>query len=685
MDCPFRARGLDIQSAPQRPNLTVMASKEVTYMMLLKNRTFLRFFLAQFVSSLGDWVGVIAIAIYATKIGGATGVGIVMTARVLPGFIVGPLAGVLADRWDRRKIMVTADSARAVLIFSLPFLPTLWWFLIVSIILESLTLVWGPAKDSSLPNFVPRSHLTHANSLSLMAVYAPWPLASVVYVLMATLGSFLGSHVSVLEGLHASPQALALWLDSSTFCFSAVMISTLSIPRTHAKETQLDWGQVKRDLVEGLVFVRDHKQVRPWMIGIALTFTAAGAVFSLGVSFVDKVLGGGGRGFSFLIGFLALGMIIGLLATGMLARRIQKDALFSSSILLLGAGLIGLASMGSLTSAIPLASALGFFGGIAYSSGYSLMHENTEDAVRGRTFSAAYTVIRIGTLGGLGLFPLLAGRIGDHVIAGYPLPGARATLWLAGLVAVGGGVLSMRAIKARQAASTVRPSAAAGYFVVFEGGEGAGKTTQMEALTRWLEARGHTVVVTREPGGTVIGAKIRELVLDPDAAGMHPRTEALLYAADRAQHAADVIAPALRDGKVVVSDRFVDSSLAYQGLARGLGLEEIYEISKWATGGLLPNLVLFLELDHRRGLDRLRRSHDRIESEGDDFHARVADAYRTLASKFPERFVVLDADKEADALHQEIAGIMEERAGKRLRGLEEERSAAARSDSPRLA
>ena len=129
---------------------------------MLKNGNFARFFAAQTVSSLGDWIGVIAIAVFAEQLGGSTAVGSVMTARVLPGFVMGPLGGVFADRWDRKKTMVVADITRGLLLFSLPFFPNLLYLLLVSVVLESLTLVWGTAKDASLPNFVPPAQLTHA-------------------------------------------------------------------------------------------------------------------------------------------------------------------------------------------------------------------------------------------------------------------------------------------------------------------------------------------------------------------------------------------------------------------------------------------------------------------------------------------------------------------------------------------
>lgn len=218
-------------------------------------------------------------------------------------------------------------------------------------------------------------------------------------------------------------------------------------------------------------------------------------------------------------------------------------------------------------------------------------------------------------------------------------------------------------------------------FLVVEGGDGAGKSTQVERLASFLRDAGRDPVVTREPGGTAVGAAIRDLLLDPANAGLSPRAEALLYAADRAQHVLEVIRPALEAGRVVISDRYLDSSLAYQGLARGLGVGAIEDISRWATGDLLPDLVILLDVAAPEGRRRLSgaygaagadrasgagraagRMADRIEQEGDAFHAKVANAYWALSRAYPGRFAVVDGGGSPD----EVAAAIRRHVGKLL-------------------
>ncbi len=193
-------------------------------------------------------------------------------------------------------------------------------------------------------------------------------------------------------------------------------------------------------------------------------------------------------------------------------------------------------------------------------------------------------------------------------------------------------------------------------FVSFEGLDGSGKTTQAERLRERLEADGQTVVGTREPGGTELGERIRELVLH--GGHVEPWAEALLYAASRAQHVYEVIRPALERGASVICDRYVDSSVAYQGVARGLGLERVLDLNLAAVGGLLPDRTFLLLLDPSEIAGRLNREHDRLEREDDAFHARADAGYRELASRFPERIVVLDGTRSADDLAEEVYGAL---------------------------
>ncbi len=206
----------------------------------------------------------------------------------------------------------------------------------------------------------------------------------------------------------------------------------------------------------------------------------------------------------------------------------------------------------------------------------------------------------------------------------------------------------------------VPPPPGSGLFVAFEGGDGAGKSTQAALLEQWLTGAGREVVRTREPGGTVVGRAIREVVLHGDHVA--PRAEALLFAADRAHHVAEVVRPALERGAVVLTDRYVDSSLAYQGAGRALGVDEVARLSQWATEGLKPDLVVLLDVDPLVGLSRAGETPDRIEAESLDFHERVRQGFLDLAGADHDRYLVIPADQPSDrvlALVQErLSGVV---------------------------
>ncbi|MFM8514942.1 MAG: dTMP kinase [Actinomycetota bacterium] len=197
-------------------------------------------------------------------------------------------------------------------------------------------------------------------------------------------------------------------------------------------------------------------------------------------------------------------------------------------------------------------------------------------------------------------------------------------------------------------------------FIAFEGGEGAGKSTQEALLADHLTARGDEVVRTREPGGTPAGEAIRAVVLSPEYEGLDDRAEALLFAASRGEHVARVIRPALERGAVVVCDRYIDSSVAYQGAGRNLGMDAVRELSLWATNALLPDLTIVLDIDPEIGLSRLH-SRDRLEGQPLDYHRRVRQAFLDLAAAEPARYVVIDATQDTSVMADQVRAAVDAR------------------------
>lgn len=197
-----------------------------------------------------------------------------------------------------------------------------------------------------------------------------------------------------------------------------------------------------------------------------------------------------------------------------------------------------------------------------------------------------------------------------------------------------------------------------GIFIALEGGEGAGKSTQAKLLEQWLSSAGHDVVLTREPGGTPVGAALRAILLNHDTGSLSPRTEALVYAADRAEHLDALIRPALTVGSIVITDRYVDSTLAYQGAGRSLDVADLEQLAQIATGGLRPHLTVVLDIDPVDGLSRAGEL-DRIESEPLDFHQRVREQFLSLAAADPDRYLVVSATGDVDATHATIRAAVE--------------------------
>ncbi|HSJ51990.1 MAG TPA: dTMP kinase [Actinomycetota bacterium] len=626
---------------------------------LVTHQQFSKLLLAQTLSSFGDWVGFVAVTALVLSKGGGYAVAAVMAARMLPAILFGPVAGAIVDRFDRKALMIGSDVARGTLYVLLPFLGPLWAIYVVSFVIECFSLLWTPARDASLPNLVPRRQLANATSLGLATTYGTLPLGGIVF-------AFLVEVSDLVPWLADNPTAPALWLKSATAIVAALLVARIAIPSPSPTTlSRFEISHVGRDIVDGVRFLREDSLASAMTLGIVSAFSAVGAVLALGPIFA-RTLGAGNTGWGILVTSFGIGMGIGMASSNKVVDFLEREIVFPLSIVGASATLFVLALMPGIELAAAMTVVLGAFCGSAWVSGYVLLQENVTDEFRGRTFASLTVLSRLGLFLSLTIFPIVADSIGEHMIEVgdrmLNLSGTRAALMVAGVGAILAGVVTRRGLRRFRIrrpeplglVPKLRRPPTGGLFVAFEGVEGAGKGTQIRLAKEWLEDQGIEVLVSREPGGTPIGEELRRMLLDNETGHLEPKTEALLFAASRAQHVTTVIRPALAEGKVVICDRYIDSSLAYQGSARGLGEQDVLTLNVWATQGLFPDLVLLLHLEPEAGLLRSLEEPDRFEMEGGGFHAKVSDAYLRIAEEHPERFVVIDADKPPEAVHEQV-------------------------------
>ncbi len=642
----------------------------------LRNTRFRKLYTALVLSSFGDWLGFLATTALATQLvdsfqSKAFATGGVLVFRLLPAVLFGPLAGAFADRWDRRRTMVTCDVMRFALFLSIPLVGStvtrgsaLVYLLIASFLIETVSLFWIPAKEASVPNLVPREQLEGANQLTLIATYGSAPVAAAVFALLSLVSRALGSG---FDYFRTGPVDLALYVNAATFLFAAFTVYRLDLPSP--KVADRPPGQpppsVFASLREGLLFMGRTPLARGLIVGMLGALAAGGAIIALGRLFAESVLQGGDAAYGLLFGSIftgiAAGVALGPRALGDLSRR----RVFGPSIVGAGASLIFMSLVPNLFLATVATVLVGAFAGVAYVVGITLLGLEVDDELRGRTFGLVQSLMRIDLLLVTGVTPFIAGAIGTRDgPLGMSINGVSVVLFVGGVLGVVVGIVSFRQMDDRRGVPlwtdlvrrlrrTPAGPTYSGTFVALEGGEGAGKSTQLRLLEAWLLERGHEVVVTREPGATLAGASIRALLLDPTTT-LAPRAEAMLYAADRAQHVSEVIRPALERGAVVVTDRYVDSSLAYQGAGRELAVEEVSRLSRWATEGLRPDLVVLLDIDPADGLVRAGDEPDRIEAESLAFHTRVREGFVELAESDPDRYLVVPADQEIALVQETI-------------------------------
>jgi dTMP kinase len=443
---------------PALPSVTGEGSVRSAFWRIFGTPSFFKLWLAQMVSSLGDWTGLIAIIAIANRVthGSGAAIGLVMVARMLPGFVLAPIGGAFVDRWNRKIVMVTCDIGRAGLLILLPFWDNILGIVLISFCLEVLSLLWGPAKDASVPNVVAsKEQLASANSLNLVAGFGTFPLGAIVFSALAGVAAWLGGF-SALHHFSADRESLAIWLDSLTFVCSALLISRLVLPESERKATRIEWMQTYRDIVDGLRFIRADALVRGVMIGLAGGLLGGGAIIPLGAVYAKNVLHAGSGGYGLLTTALGIGAATGVFTLLALQRRVPKEIVFQIAVVACGTAIVVTAILSSLAAAIFAVVAVGAFAGVAYVGGYALLQEYVADELRGRVFGALYTVVRLSLLLSLTLGPFTASIMGSisnkwlsngEIEVGsyaFTLQGVRLALALGGAMTIFAGLMARR-------------------------------------------------------------------------------------------------------------------------------------------------------------------------------------------------------------------------------------------------
>jgi dTMP kinase len=661
---------------------------------VLSIKPFRRLWIALSLSSLGDWLSIVALTALAPSLtnGGqgakASAVVGVWLVTLLPALLFGPLGGALADRLDRRTTMIIGDVIRGLLFLSIPIFPHLTWIYAAKFLAGVATQFWSPATSASIPNLVPKDKLERANQLSLVGTYATAPLAAALFSVLALISEGITRGTGLF---HASNVDLALYFNAASYFVSALTVYFIrEIPKRNASDT-FAVPSTARSIWEGWRFIGHSRVVRGLTLGMVGGFVAAGVVVGLGYIYVTDTLHGGSAGWGLVFAAIFVGMALGMVVGPRLTRGFSLRRLFGLAIAAGAVPLALIALVPNLGVVVVLVVLIGALSGIAYATGFTIVGLEVDDYTRGRVFAFFQSSIQVILFLVIAVVPILSFaftklitglsgsgnvKIGNVV---YSSAGQNLVILLAAVIAALLGVSSYRQLDDRKGVplredllaavrgasfapvrETVHPNGNAppppppGLLIAFEGGEGSGKTTQARLTAIWLRELGYDVETTFEPGATKIGMRLRALLLDTAHTGMSPWTEVLMYAADRAEHVASVIKPALDRGAVVITDRYVDSSLAYQGAGRDLPVEEIARINSQATGGRTPDLTVLLDMDPIAGLNRRTRSADRLEAEPAEFHQRVRAGFLALAGADPARYLVLNADRSQDEITRDI-------------------------------
>ncbi|GAA5145891.1 dTMP kinase [Pseudonocardia eucalypti] len=648
---------------------------------------FRRLWLVTALASTGDWLSLLAMSALATQL--TTGfqaqsfaLGGVVATKLLPALLLGPLAGALADKFDRRKLMVVCDVARFALFFSIPLVGSLWWLFGAIFLIEICSMFWIPAKDASIPNLLRRpDQVETANQLSLAMTYGAAVItASGLFTAVSTAGNLLGEHPSptttvyialMINGAGYLLTALTVWFRIPELSGRAPAGSVSGddrygdTPHSQERREEPRPAGILTLLREGAKFVGSTPLIRGLVVGIAGAFAAGGAVIALAKLYATN-LGGGDAAYGMLFVSVFIGMATGMGAAPRLARRLPHNRLFGAAIVAAGASLVLVALAPHLFVALAAVALVGSCAGTAFLTGLTIIGSQVADEIRGRVVAFVQSIVRLDLLASMAVAPVAVGLVQTRTIEAFGHPvhvdGTRTVFGVAGLVAAVVGVLAYRQMDDRRSEPLLPDLLGAlrqgrrplrGVLISVEGGTPDDASRQSELLADWLRGQGYTVTLPgahRFEGDSALGSELTS-----------PRARALAAAAVRADIVEREIQPSLDAGEIVIADRFLAIPLVRFGLVASgpLGaadapqpepdLDELTELTSWATGRLRPNVTVLL--DRAPGwVPRTGRGPLDINSD----HLRVHRWLTRLAAQEPHRYVVVDADASPDQVHQRI-------------------------------
>ncbi|MFF7644391.1 dTMP kinase [Streptomyces canus] len=686
---------------PAPDDALVADSRERAVRALLRRPQLKRLWSAQLVGGVGDTLALLVLVLLALQAaiaegsfgGGYRGVAFavatVFGTRILAtllfgAVLLGPLTSLTSQEGplDRRWTMVGADGVRLALLIVAP----LWidWMpadalamLLVTVFVTGVAeRLWTVCRESAAPALLPApppegatvrplpDHLDALRRLSLRTTFVAIPLAGATLLVAALLNNLLGSGIAWFSQHQA---ALASYVAAGLFAASLSLLTFLELPGTRTPRARSPLEGLRRPKT-GTGVDKGRTGAIPLLVpacaAVAGAIAAAVAVAVLHA----KDLGGGPVLYGLMVLALTGGVVVGIRTAPRVLVTLSRRRLLALAIAFTGIALLAAGLVPDVTTVLLIDALAGAGAGVAANTGHTLLDQETEEYRRARTTEHLHAVVRVGVAFGALAAPVVAAAIGPHRLDNgkfvFAHGGAAFTLMLVGALLLPVAALVLAKVDDRSGVplrhdlrdallggdDPVTVPTDAGFFIALEGGDGAGKSTQAEALAEWIRAKGHEVVVTREPGATPVGKRLRSILLDVSSAGLSHRAEALLYAADRAEHVDTVVRPALERGAVVISDRYIDSSVAYQGAGRDLSPTEIARINRWATNGLVPHLTVLLDVSPEIARERFTEAPDRLESEPAEFHARVRSGFLTLAAADPGRYLVVDAGQEPEAV-----------------------------------